>query len=269
MVVEDVLQDVCFYDNLVVVGDLYICFYVGVLLISFDGLLLGMLCVFDVQLQYLVSDKVEVLVVLLWQVMLVMELCCFVLDIQNYMLECDDYECLLLEYYDVLLVQNVDLVEQSCIDVLIGLLNCCVMVVVLDEVVVVIGDQFVEVCVVLLDIDYFKYINDFQGYVIGDCVLVELGVLLCLYFVGCGMVVCYGGEEFVVVMFVIDLCIVEFQCEFLCLVVVDLLLGFLVMISIGIVQYQFGESVDDMLVCVDKVLYWVKGNGCNRVEVVG
>lgn len=269
MVVEDALQDVRFHDNPVVVGDPHIRFYAGAPLISSDGLPLGTLCVFDAQPQDLASDKAEALAALSRQVMLVMELRRFALDIQNHMLERDDYERLLSEYHDVLLAQNADLAEQSRTDALTGLPNRRAMAAALDEAVAMTGEQPAEACVALLDIDHFKHINDFQGHATGDRVLAELGALLRSHFAGRGMAARYGGEEFVAVMPATDLRTAELQCEFLRLAVADLPLGFPVTISIGIAQYQPGESVDDTLARADKALYRAKGNGRNRVEVAG
>jgi GAF domain-containing protein len=133
MVVEDALQDIRFHDNPVVVGDPHIRFYAGAPLISSDGLPLGTLCVFDAQPQHLASDKAEALAALSRQVMLVMELRRFALDIQKHMLERDDYERLLSEYQDVLLAQNADLAEQSRTDALTGLPNRRAMAAALEE----------------------------------------------------------------------------------------------------------------------------------------
>lgn len=261
------MQDIRFHDNPVVTGDPHIRFYAGAPLISSDGLPLGTLCVFDAHPQHLASDKAEALAALSRQVMLVMELRRFALDIQKHMLERDDYERLLSEYQDVLLAQNADLTEQSRTDALTGLPNRRAMAAALEEAVA--GNPPSVACVALLDIDHFKHINDFQGHATGDRVLAELGALLRSHFAGRGMAARYGGEEFVAVMPATDLRTAELQCEFLRLAVADLPLGFPVTISIGIAQHQPGESVDDTLARADKALYRAKGNGRNRVELAG
>lgn len=48
----------------------------------------------------------------------------------------------------------------------------------------------------MIDIDYFKYINDIYGYEVGDDVLcVVVGVVI-VYVCSYDLIVCFGGEEF-------------------------------------------------------------------------
>lgn len=49
-VVRDVIVDLVFLFNLLVIGLLYICFYVGMFLFDCFGFVFGILCVFDVVL---------------------------------------------------------------------------------------------------------------------------------------------------------------------------------------------------------------------------
>ncbi|WP_375067532.1 diguanylate cyclase [Stenotrophomonas lactitubi] len=267
MVVEDALQDVRFHDNPVVAGDPHVRFYAGAPLISSDGLPLGTLCVFDARPQHLASDKAEALAALSRQVMLVMELRRFALDIQKHMLERDDYERLLSDYHDLLLAQNADLAEQSRTDALTGLPNRRALAAALGEAVVAADGQARQACVALVDIDHFKHINDFQGHATGDRVLAELGALLRSHFAGRGMAARYGGEEFVALMPDVDLRTAELQCEFLRVAVSNLPLGFPVTISIGVAQHRPGETSEQTLARADAALYRAKGAGRNRVEV--
>lgn len=266
MVVEDARQDIRFHDNPVVTGDPHVRFYAGAPLISSDGLPLGTLCVFDARPQQLESHKAEALAALSRQVMLVMELRRFALDIQKHMLERDDYERLLADYHDVLLAQNADLAEQSRTDVLTGLPNRRAMAVALGDSVTSAEGSPRQTCVALVDIDHFKHINDFQGHATGDRVLAELGMLLRTHTAGRGMAARYGGEEFVVVMPDTDLRTAELQCEFLRMAVADLPLGFPVTVSIGVALHQPDHSTDQTLARADAALYRAKGGGRNRVE---
>ena len=267
MVVEDAREDIRFHDNPVVTGDPHVRFYAGAPLISSDGLPLGTLCVFDARPQRLDAARAEALAALSRQVMLVMELRRFALDIQKHMLERDDYERLLSEYHDVLLAQNADLAEQSRTDVLTGLPNRRALAAALDEAVQTVDGQPRQSCVALVDIDHFKRINDFQGHATGDRVLAELGVLLRSHFAGRGMAARYGGEEFVALLPDVDLRTAELQCEFLRVAVGNLPLGFPVTVSIGLAQHRPGESSEQTLARADAALYRAKAGGRNRVDV--
>lgn len=102
--------------------------------------------------------------------------------------------------------------------------------------------------VLLMDVDYFKCYNDCYGYRVGDdclkkIVYVFVGVCEC----GSDFVVCYGGEEFVVVLLNIFVKEVIVFVNKLCDVVNKLNIFYKVflnvdyiMISIGIVIIEIG-----------------------------
>lgn len=269
MVVEDARRDVRFHDNPVVAGEPYIRFYAGAPLLSSDGLPLGTLCVFDARPQQLQPQQAEALAALSRQVMLVMELRRFALDIQRHMLERDDYERLLSEYHDVLLAQNADLAEQSRTDALTGLPNRRAMAAALEDAVRDAEGRPRQTCVALVDIDHFKHINDVRGHATGDRVLAELGMLLRAQFAGRGLAARYGGEEFVILMPDTPLRAAELQCEGLRLAMAGLPLGFPVTVSIGVAQHLGDESTDQTLARADAALYRAKAGGRNRVEQAG
>ncbi len=56
-----------------------------------------------------------------------------------------------------------------------------------------------SLCVLMLDIDHFKRVNDTHGHLIGDLVLRELGAQLAREVRAEDVVVRYGGEEFLIV----------------------------------------------------------------------
>ncbi len=57
-----------------------------------------------------------------------------------------------------------------------------------------------EFCLVLVDIDHFKSVNDTHGHAIGDQVLREVGRRLVANLRACDLVARYGGEEFLIVL---------------------------------------------------------------------
>jgi diguanylate cyclase (GGDEF)-like protein len=59
----------------------------------------------------------------------------------------------------------------------------------------------VPVCFAILDIDHFKMVNDIHGHLAGDFVLKEIATLLTANFRKSDVIVRFGGEEFLLVLF--------------------------------------------------------------------
>ncbi|QHB70766.1 diguanylate cyclase [Stenotrophomonas rhizophila] len=265
MVVEDARQDPRFFDNPVVVDDPHIRFYAGAPLLSFDGLPLGTLCVFDANPGHLRPDQAQALAALSRQVSLVMELRRYAFEIQQHMRDRAWYEQRLSEYNALLEQQNADLAEQSRTDPLTGLPNRRAMSLALEAAVIDADGQPRQTAVALLDIDHFKNVNDLYGHATGDHVLAELSRLLRAHFAGQGLAARYGGEEFVVLMPDTTLGTAELQCDFLRMAVADLPLGIPLTISIGVAAHRHGDAVEQTLARADAALYRAKHEGRNRV----
>jgi two-component system, cell cycle response regulator len=125
----------------------------------------------------------------------------------------------------------------------------------------------------ILDIDFFKAINDTYGHDAGDDVLREFAVRIRKSIRGIDLACRYGGEEFVIVMPETDLHVAGMVAERLRRSIagekfavnkgtkrVD------VTISIGLSTLdRKGEAVADVLKRADKALYRAKNDGRNRV----
>lgn len=57
-----------------------------------------------------------------------------------------------------------------------------------------------EVCLIIVDLDHFKSVNDLNGHVAGDMVLCEVAQRLQANLRACDLVARYGGEEFLIVL---------------------------------------------------------------------
>lgn len=265
MVVEDALADPRFADNPVVVDGPQIRFYAGAPLLSFDGLPLGTLCVFDARPGQLTAEQKQALEALSRQVSLVMELRRYAHEIQQHMSDRAWYEQRLSEYNELLELQNADLAEQSRTDPLTGLPNRRAMNAALEAAVVDAEGHPRDTAVALLDIDHFKNVNDLYGHASGDHVLAELARLLRAHFAGQGLAARFGGEEFVVLMPGTPLRTAELQCDFLRVAVADLPLGIPLTISIGVAAHRPGDSIEQTVARADAALYQAKREGRNRV----
>ena len=121
---------------------------------------------------------------------------------------------------------------------------------------------------IMYDIDNFKKANDVHGHLEGDRVLREVKDEINRILRSEDYHCRWGGDEFIIltpdtslkkVMVLAERCR-KAVCEH----------GFsgigLITISLGIIQYMPGESIDTMLKRVDDLLYLAKQNGRNRVE---
>jgi two-component system cell cycle response regulator len=125
----------------------------------------------------------------------------------------------------------------------------------------------------ILDIDFFKVINDTYGHDAGDDVLREFAVRIRKSIRGIDLACRYGGEEFVIVMPETDLHVGGMVAERLRRSIAGE--GFAVnkgarrievTISIGLsILERKGEPVADLLKRADKALYRAKHDGRNRV----
>ena len=123
----------------------------------------------------------------------------------------------------------------------------------------------------LLDIDYFKAVNDTYGHMAGDQVLCSVVQAISEKLRPQDMLARYGGEEFVVLTFEKSeeslMCfanLLKDAIEALSLTVEGKQIS--ITASFGAVIIPPGASYGDAMAAVDKALYAAKANGRNRVE---
>ena len=126
--------------------------------------------------------------------------------------------------------------------------------------------------VLLIDIDYFKKVNDQFGHPIGDEVLMSVAVDLANGLRESDLIGRYGGEEFLALLPMADLNEAKIIAERLRAQVANSVVfqekyGFGVTVSIGLAEFSLNETELELIARVDKVLYAAKNNGRNRVEV--
>ena len=128
-------------------------------------------------------------------------------------------------------------------------------------------------CVVLLDLDHFKRINDTWGHPVGDRVLVETATLLRHTIRQCDAVGRYGGEEFMILLPDTDLAgagaLVERCRAHLARLEITSDTGEKIPVSgsFGLIcnQHHLAASADVMIREADEALYRAKEGGRNRV----
>ena len=121
--------------------------------------------------------------------------------------------------------------------------------------------------VVMLDIDHFKVVNDTFGHNIGDDVLVDIADTLRLSVRNSDTVGRWGGEEFLVILPSTDLEQAGAVAEKVRGRVADLKLPTVgkVTVSLGVAEYQAGDTEQQLVARADIALYAAKEGGRNRV----
>lgn len=129
------------------------------------------------------------------------------------------------------------------------------------------------VCVIMLDIDRFKRVNDTCGHKTGDEVLQALAALIVLHIRRFDMACRFGGEEFVIVMPHLSIETARERAEFLRREFANLPpacanLKSSPTLSIGLASYPCdGTDGKQLLAAADQALYAAKSAGRNRVVV--
>ncbi len=124
---------------------------------------------------------------------------------------------------------------------------------------------------ILIDIDYFKSINDTLGHLVGDCILKDISKLLKNNLRKTDIIGRWGGEEFLIILPFTSKDIAKKVAENLRVLIEEHNFSYnmnrKITISIGVTEFSKSKSVEDTLLLVDNLLYKAKENGRNRVEV--
>ena len=126
-------------------------------------------------------------------------------------------------------------------------------------------------CIALLDIDYFKKVNDSYGHITGDCVLKTLSNILTKDMRVDDTVIRYGGEEILIIMPLTNKEGAYTKIERLRKFIAEY--GFCddlnihITISAGIAQYDNNSPIEVFVEQVDVKLYEAKNSGRNNVVV--
>jgi diguanylate cyclase (GGDEF)-like protein len=128
----------------------------------------------------------------------------------------------------------------------------------------------VSFSVAIIDLDYFKRINDSYGHIAGDAVLRQVVDIIRQHVRATDCFARFGGEEFAAVYTATELeeaqqsaerlrqelSVTPIACESF---------SIYTSISIGIAEYRYAESIVDLLRRADQALYIAKSSGRDRV----
>lgn len=127
-------------------------------------------------------------------------------------------------------------------------------------------------CVMMIDLDFFKRVNDTHGHLVGDSVLIHTAERIKSAVRDFDMVGRFGGEEFTVILTNADMALARVIAERIRQDVAetpfhakDHIIG--VTISLGVAMLRPGETREAILERADVAMYEAKQTGRNRVVV--
>lgn len=195
----------------------------------------------------------------------------------NYYVENQDTEILefsiimesISKMSEAIRIREEDLVRLSTIDKLTGIYNKAKIDEVLRLEIETSKKQDNDLCIIIVDIDYFKMVNDTFGHEVGDAVLKEFTTILKNNIRQTDILGRWGGEEFIII------------CPATSLEEATRLANRLrekvetyryttkcnQTASFGVAEFIAGENSKSLFIRVDKALYNAKKLGRNRVEV--
>ncbi len=158
-----------------------------------------------------------------------------------------------------------DLVEEANIDFLTGLWNRRYLENKFET------EDFTDAYIILVDIDYFKHINDHHGHNCGDYVLTEVAHLLKTSFRSVDYVCRWGGEEFLIYVKLANRLNVINKLEEIRQTIEETIfeyedVAFKVTSSFGFCKIDKNLTIDENIHRADSALYYGKNNGRNCVN---
>lgn len=163
--------------------------------------------------------------------------------------------------------------EESMVDPLTGIQNRRAFDASLAEVLEHAKANNEPVCLLMVDIDHFKAVNDTYGHVVGDAVLKQVSSAINDTVRGGDVLARYGGEEFVALLPNTPMEGAERVADNICNKVrnqpmnrerVGKDIG-RVTVSVGAALFSSSESIEEFIVRADTALYRAKESGRNRV----
>jgi diguanylate cyclase (GGDEF)-like protein len=121
---------------------------------------------------------------------------------------------------------------------------------------------------ILMDIDFFKLVNDNYGHNIGDQVLIQVSHTLLRNLRNIDIICRWGGEEFIVLLPTVDLETAKNIAQKIksALEKTEIEIVGHVTASFGVSEIEVGEDMDEVIARADKALYLAKESGRNCVK---
>lgn len=164
---------------------------------------------------------------------------------------------------------------EALVDHLTGLTNRKGLIAAIDEALTTAGETENYPCLLMLDIDFFKNINDTYGHLLGDRAIKLVADTLRNQIKGKDTAARYGGEEFAVLLPETEMQNAWTVAENIRRAVEKIRIKrkddqqeiCRITVSIGITRYQPDESITDFIEHSDIAMYQSKNTGRNRTTI--
>lgn len=171
-----------------------------------------------------------------------------------------------------------EVLQHATLDALTGLNNRRQFEVRLKQEVSTASRQGKPLCAIMIDVDFFKKVNDTYGHAAGDCVLKTVSGLIKSGLREADIASRYGGEEFAILLpftkieeaFAVAQRLrqsIEQNPITFCADKDQPSTTIKVTISLGVYEYKIGDAPEDLYKNADKALYEAKTHGRNKVVV--
>lgn len=175
--------------------------------------------------------------------------------------------CMVFAYIFAFVVnrQKEELERQANVDELTGAMNRRTLKPLLEDSIEMHRRYQVPASLILIDLDYFKAVNDAHGHLCGDQILIEFTQVVQTRLRQTDKVFRFGGEEFLILLPGIEQADAIKLAESLRQLTQDTTFsrGIQLTCSLGVAQYQADHSVDQWLQTADQNLYAAKAKGRN------
>lgn len=181
----------------------------------------------------------------------------------------EDTDSYFIIYNDITHYKSIEqkLISEAETDPLTGLMNRNGLNKVLSGMLLSVDQHQVQVCLAIIDIDNFKKINDTYGHVVGDYALQRMGKLLNDKIRSTDIVARWGGEEFVIVLYGINLKQAFRIVDALRNTIAEAPFEYFdhLTCSIGLTAVEGKDSIPSLIQRADEGLYDAKAAGKNIV----
>lgn len=171
-----------------------------------------------------------------------------------------------------------EVLQHATLDALTGLNNRHQFEVRLGQEIATAARQNKPLCAIMLDIDFFKKVNDTYGHFAGDCVLKTVSATIKAQLREYDIASRYGGEEFSILLPFTNINEAYTVAQRLRHAVQDnevpipndkgeTTMTIKVTISVGVAQYKDGDTGQSLNDNADKALYQAKTHGRNKVVI--